>query len=241
MSLETAKAPERPRRYYRWIIGLLLGAAVVWAAYQFNAPALLRKALEWVAGLGPTGMVLYISIYITACLLFLPCWILTVGAGTVFGLVKGTVLTSIGATLGATAAFLISRYLARDWVTRRIEGNPKFKAIDQAVGREGWKIVLLTRLSPIFPFVLLNYAYGLTSVSLRHYFLASWLGMLPVTVVYVYLGSLVRDLANAGNRSGRVRTPLEWVCYGVGLLATIAVSIYVTRIARRALAERIEN
>src|SRR5690606_28498352 len=111
--------------------------------------------------------------------LLIPGSALTLGAGALFGVFWGTVYASTGATLGATCAFLIGRYLARDWVAARIARRPAFVAIDRAVAEEGWKIVGLTRLSPIFPFVLLNYAFGLTRVSLRDYVFASWLGMLP--------------------------------------------------------------
>jgi uncharacterized membrane protein YdjX (TVP38/TMEM64 family) len=140
--------------------------------------------------------------------------------------------------LGATCAFLVGRYVARNWVARRIGGSAKFKAVDEAVGREGWKIVLLTRLSPVFPFNLLNYSYGLTKVSLRHYFFASWLGMIPGTGMYVYIGSLAGDLAALG-AGGHTRTTAEWVLYGVGFLATVVVTLFVTRVARKALAERV--
>jgi uncharacterized membrane protein YdjX (TVP38/TMEM64 family) len=146
--------------------------------------------------------------------------------------VNGSIYVSIGATLGATAAFLVGRYLARDWVAHKIEGNPRFTAIDKAVAEEGWKIVGLIRLSPVFPYSIMNYAFGLTRVSLRHYVLASAIGMLPATVMYVYIGSL----ANAG---ARPTTTVEWVLKGIGLLATVLVTFCVTRIARRALAKRI--
>jgi len=148
-----------------------------------------------------------------------------------FGVAWGSVYVSIGATLGATAAFLVGRYFARAWVTAKIEGSEKFAAIDRAVGDEGWKIVGLTRLSPVFPFTLLNYAFGLTRVRLRDYVLASWIGMLPGTVMYVYLGSLARAGAHQ-------RTPGEWALYALGLAATVAVTVIITRIARRALAKR---
>jgi len=152
----------------------------------------------------------------------------------VFGVALGSVCVSISATLGATAAFLVGRYLARDAIARKIEKNEKFATIDRAVADEGWKIVLLTRLSPVFPFTLLNYAFGLTRVKLSHYVLASWLGMIPGTVMYVYLGSLVN--VGAGHRQ---RTTGEWVLYGVGLLATVVVTVFVTRLASRALAKKI--
>lgn len=200
-----------------------------------HAQALMKGALEWVAGLGAWGPVIFIAIYILAAVLFFPCSLLTLGAGFIFGVVRGSVIVSIGATLGATCAFIVGRHMARGWVEGKVRGNPRFASIDDAVGREGWKIVGLTRLSPVFPFVLLNYAYGLTRVSLRDYFLASWIGMLPGTVMYVYIGSLAGDLAAAG---GRARSPAEWALYVVGLAATVAVTIYVARLARAAIKKK---
>lgn len=203
--------------------------------------AALLNALAWIAGLGPWGPAAFVLLYILACVLFLPGSLLTLGAGFVFGVLRGTIYVSIAATLGATAAFLVGRYLARGWVSRKIEGSAKFKAVDEAVAREGWKIVLLTRLSPAFPFNLLNYAFGLTRVSLRDYFLASWAGMLPGTVMYVYLGSLAGDLASLGAGAGRSRTAAEWSLYSVGLAATVAVALYAARIARQALNRQLSS
>jgi len=213
-------------------------AAFLFALRSFHVQALLQRSLAWVAGLGPTGVIAFVVIYILACVFMLPGSVLTLGAGAVFGVVQGSLICSVSATLGATAAFLVGRYLARDRVAKMIEGNERFQAIDEAVGREGWKIVGLTRLSPVFPFNLLNYAYGITRVSLRDYFLASWIGMLPGTVMYVYLGSLAGSLANLGG-PGPGRTPAQWALYAVGLLATVAVTVFVTRIARAALARKV--
>lgn len=209
-------------------------------ARALDAPALLRAALAAIAGLGAWGPALFVVLYVVATVLFLPGSILTLGAGVVFGLVRGAVIVSVSATLGATAAFLVGRYLARDWVARKIEGNARFRAIDEAVAREGWKIVGLTRLSPVFPFNLLNYAFGLTRVGLRAYVLASWIGMMPGTLMYVYIGSLAGDLAAVG-AGQRARTPAEWALYAVGLVATVAVTVYVTRLARGALQRRISG
>lgn len=215
-------------------------AALLVAAKYFNLQQVFRDALAWISGLGPVGPLIFIALYILACVLLLPGSILTLGAGVVFGVVLGSIVVSIASTVGATCAFLIGRYLARGWVAGRIAGSDKFKAIDEAVGREGWKIVVLTRLSPIFPFSLLNYAFGLTKVSFRHYFFASWLGMIPGTIMYVYIGSLAGDLATLGTGE-RTRTTGEWVLYGAGLVATVVVTIFVTRLARRALAGRISS
>jgi uncharacterized membrane protein YdjX (TVP38/TMEM64 family) len=181
--------------------------------------------------------VVFIVLYILGAILFVPGSILTIGAGVVFGLLRGAILVSIGATIGAIAAFLIGRYFARDWVRGQLEGNPKFAAIDNAVGREGWKIVLLTRLSPVFPFNLLNYAFGLTAVTLRDYALATWIGITPGTVLYVYIGSIGGNLATAGNSH---RTPAQWALNIVGLAATVAVAVYASRIASRALKDNAE-
>jgi uncharacterized membrane protein YdjX (TVP38/TMEM64 family) len=211
---------------------------LVIAGRSFNFQQFFRDALTWISGLGPLGPMIFVVLYILACVLLFPAAILTLGAGAVFGVVEGFIAVLSGATLGATCAFLVGRYLTRDWVARRIAGNEKFKAIDEAVAREGWKIVFLTRLSPVFPFNLLNYTFGLTRVSLKHYFFASWLGMIPGTMMYVYIGSLAGDLASLG-AGGRSRTTAEWVLYGIGLVATVLVTVFVTRLARSALSSRI--
>jgi uncharacterized membrane protein YdjX (TVP38/TMEM64 family) len=218
------------------LAGILLGIAVL--ARQLGVAAGLAAALVWIEGLGVWGGAIFIALYAAATVLLLPAFLLTLGAGAVYGVVQGTALVSIGATLGAAAAFLAGRYVARDWVAQRIAGDVRFTALDDAVAREGWKIVGLTRLSPAIPFVLQNYAYGLTRVPFRHYLLASWTGMTPGILLYVYLGSLAGDLASLA-ASGRARTPAEWALYAVGLLATVAVTVYVTRLARTALRQRI--
>ena len=211
--------------------------AILYGAHRIGAGPWLSNALDWIRGLGALAPVAFIAIYIVACVAFLPGSILTIGAGVIFGVVRGSIYVSIAATLGATAAFLVGRYLAREWVSAKLEGNAKFKAIDEAVGMEGWKIVFLTRLSPVFPFNLLNYAYGLTRVSLRDYFFASWIGMIPATILYVYIGSLSGDLARAAG-GGTQRTPLEWALTAVGFIATVAVVVYATRIGARAIREK---
>src|SRR3989454_2288820 len=222
------------RSKWRWVLYATAGVALVLALKYFHVQDLLKAALDWIGKLGPWGPVIFAGLYVVATVLFVPGSVLTLGAGAVFGVVLGSVCVSISATLGATAAFVVGRHLARDAIARKIEKNEKFSTIDQAVADEGWKIVLLTRLSPVFPFTLLNYAFGLTRVKLSHYVLASWLGMIPGTVMYVYLGSLVN--VGAGHRQ---RTTGEWVLYGVGLLAAVTVTVFVTRLARRALAKKI--
>ena len=203
---------------------------------EFNPQVLLQQALEWIESLGSIGAIAFIGIYIIATIAFLPAFILTLGAGVLFGVWWGSVYVFIGATLGAIAAFLVGRYLVRDWVAKKIAGNDKFSAIDRAVGKEGLKIVLLTRLSPIFPFNLLNYAFGVTGVSIKDYIIGS-IGMIPGTVMFVYLGSLAGNLALIGTDTQSANPTLQWTIRIVGLLATVAVTIYVTRIAKQALAQ----
>ncbi|MEL7037142.1 MAG: TVP38/TMEM64 family protein [Cyanobacteria bacterium J06592_8] len=201
---------------------------------------LLRQTLTWIDSLGYWGPVAFILVYIFATVFFLPGSLLTLGGGAIFGVVSGSICVSIGSVIGATCAFLVGRYLARGWVSQKIAGSEKFNAIDEAVAKEGWKIVGLTRLSPIFPFNLLNYSFGLTKVSLRDYFFASWIGMIPGTVMYVYIGSLAGELATLGLEE-RAKTPGEWILYAVGLVATVAVTVYVTKIARKALSQKISE
>ena len=203
---------------------------------EFNPQVLLQQALEWIESLGSIGAIAFIGIYILATVAFLPAFILTLGAGVLFGVWWGSVYVFIGATLGAIAAFLVGRYLVRDWVAKKIAGNDKFRAIDRAVGKEGLKIVLLTRLSPIFPFNLLNYAFGVTGVSIQDYIIGS-IGMIPGTMMYVYIGSLAGSVALIGTETAPTNPTLQWTIRIVGFVATIAVTIYITRIAKQALSQ----
>lgn len=206
----------------------------------FNPQEWLRNALQWIESLGAVGAIAFIFLYVIATVAFLPGSILTLGAGVVFGVVWGSLYVFIGATLGATAAFLVGRYLARGWVAKKIADNKKFAAIDRAVGREGLKIVLLTRLSPIFPFNLLNYAFGITGVSLKDYFIGS-VGMIPGTIMYVYIGSLAGNLAMIGTQTQPTNPTVQWAIRIIGFIATLAVTIYVTRIARKALEQEVSE
>jgi uncharacterized membrane protein YdjX (TVP38/TMEM64 family) len=219
------------------VIGALMVTSVVLPVGEY-----LRAGLEHIRGLGPAGYAWFVVLYVAAAVLFLPGSILTLGAGAVFGLGGGFLAVSAGSTLGAGAAFLVGRFLARDTIARKLEGNARFGAIDRAVGREGFKIVLLTRLSPVFPFNLLNYAYGLTRVGFGSYILASWIGMMPGTVLYVYLGTTAGEIAGAATGAGGGSAD-TWslVLRIVGLLATVAVTMVITRTARKALAEATEE
>jgi uncharacterized membrane protein YdjX (TVP38/TMEM64 family) len=246
-SRDESRANEEPEtrqpnkgRALKLIIALVVLAALFVLGYIFNVPSHLRSALDWIRDLGVIAPLVFILLYIGVTVLFVPGSILTLGAGAVFGVLWGTIYVSVGSTLGATAAFLVGRYFMRDWVSQKTAENERFGVIDDAIGREGGKIVFLLRLSPVFPYNLSNYLFSLTKVGLGSYMLASWLGMLPGTVMYVYIGSLIQTLAELGSE-GRARTTGEWVLYGVGLLATIAVTVFVTRVARRAVQSRVQG
>ena len=186
----------------------------------------------FIDGLGAVGPLVFIAAYALGVIAFLPGAALTLAGGAIFGVVKGTLFVFTAAVLGSTGSFLIARYFARSAIEKRIAGNARFAAIDRAIGREGRKIAFLLRLSPAFPFSLLNYALGLTRVSLGDYLLAA-LGMLPGTLLYVYTGSLASDVAVAAASGGA--SSGKTVLTVIGVAATVIVTIVVTRIARRAL------
>ncbi len=200
----------------------------------------LTLGITWVETHPTLAWIAYVATYIVATVLVIPASILTLAAGFVFGLPLGVVLVSIGSVLGASAAFLVGRFFARDWVAKRIASLPRFRALDQATRHEGFVIVFLTRLSPLFPFNLINYGLALTSVRFRDYFLASWIGMLPATILYVYIGSVAKDLTeltSGGVQGGVVGRVLLFV----GLAATVLLTIIITRKATRTLARHLER
>ena len=214
----------------------VMAIGVYLVARRLHVAALAGDLTRWVQGLGPWGPIVYGLIYVAAVVALLPASAFTIGAGAIFGLVVGTIVVSLGSTTGAALAFLIARHFARDAVARGIARSPRFAAIDQAVGEGGWKIVALLRLSPAVPFNLQNYLYGLTKIGFWPCVLTSWASMLPGTIMYVYLGALGRASLDAAS-GARSRTPAEWVLFVIGLLATVAVTLYVTRLARRAMRE----
>lgn len=204
-----------------------------------NPAHFLQQALEWVDNLGTAGAIAFVVIYALATVAFFPGSVLTLGAGILFGVVWGSIYVFTGACIGATLAFLVGRYIARGWIARKVEGNAKFVAIDQAIGRAGFKIVLLTRLSPVFPFNLLNYALGLTRVSFKDYAIG-FIGMIPGTVMYVYAGSLLGDLTLLGSGKSTIPPTIRWTLNIIGFIATVAVTLYATKVAQRALEEQVE-
>jgi uncharacterized membrane protein YdjX (TVP38/TMEM64 family) len=192
--------------------------------------------IHWAKGMGAAGGALYAVVYIAGTALFFPGLPLTLGAGFLYGALIGTLVVSPASVAGATLAFLIARYLARDWVTRRIKKYPQAAAIDRAIEKNGFKAVVLLRLQPVLPFNILNYALGLTSIRLRDYMLASWIGMFPATVLYVYLGSVMNDISDllrGRPNSGIAGRLLLWG----GLAAIVVLVWWLGRIARKALRE----
>lgn len=220
---------------WKWLaVGILISALIL-SGRLLPLSEWLKQFNAWVEGLGPLGIVVYALAYAVAAVLLFPGSLLTIGGGFVFGLVWGTVAVSFGATLGAALAFLIARYVARDKISTWARKNKKFEAIDTAIGKQGWKIVALLRLSPVVPFNVSNYLYGLTAVSFWRYIIASWVAMLPGTVLYVYLGVAGKAGLEAAAGQGAAAHSLQTVFLSVGMLATLVVTWFVSRIARKAL------
>ena len=221
-------------RAIRWIAPLLALAALFLLGRLLPFGQWLEGFTNWVDGLGPAGMALYAAVYALVAVLMLPAWLMTIGAGMIFGFLPGIAVVAVGATAGAAASFLIARYFARERVARAAERNPKFRALDRAIAEKGWKIVFLLRMSVVVPYVFSNYAYGLTAIRFVPYVIASGLGMLPLIALYVALGVAAGEAegAHPAVPSG------SWVpvVLGAGVLITAAVTWYVARLTRRAMA-----
>jgi uncharacterized membrane protein YdjX (TVP38/TMEM64 family) len=217
------------------VIGLVV--ALVLVPRRIPLSAAIEALEDRVRGFGTWGPVIFGLVYVAAVVALVPSSALTIAAGAVFGPTVGTVTASLASTTGAALSFLISRYLARGLVTRRLADHPQFAAIDREVSRSGALIIALLRLSPAVPFGLQNYLYGLTGIGFGTYLLTSWAAMLPGTVMYAYLGYLGRAGLDAAGPTGQTRSPAEWALLAVGLVATVTVTIFVTRLARRALRE----
>ena len=216
------------------LFAVLLVAAGVGLSF-FPVRLWFNQLEGYVQSLGAASPVVVVLAYVVCTVLLIPASIITLGAGTLFGLKTGFIVVVIGANLGALCSFLLARTFMRERVARWAESNPKFRSLDQAIGRHGFKMVLLARLSPIFPFILLNYFLGLTAVRTSAYAVANLFGMLPAMLLFVYIGAAARD-AIAGQTDVSVGFYQQIFKYA-GLLATIAVVVFITRIARRALRE----
>ena len=234
MPQPTSHTSSAGRLLPRIVVGVVVAVALLVLGGRLGGylPALVAR----VEALGAWAPVAFVAGYAIAVVVFVPASLLTLAAGAVFGVARGTLLVAAGATLGASAAFLIARYGARDAVARRLADRPRFAALDRAVGAEGRKLVFLLRLSPVFPFGLLNYALGLTRVRFVDYLIAS-VGMLPGTLLYVYSGKVAGDVATLAAGAAPPRGAAHYVVLGLGLVATALVTLRVTRLARRALAD----
>eukprot|EP00252_Welwitschia_mirabilis_P022349 TRINITY_DN601_c0_g1_i1.p1 TRINITY_DN601_c0_g1~~TRINITY_DN601_c0_g1_i1.p1 ORF type:complete len:339 (+),score=62.26 TRINITY_DN601_c0_g1_i1:128-1144(+) len=216
------------------LVGVVGGFGTAGYLYKDQINSFLVQFSDFLEGYGPAGYALFVAVYAGLEVLAIPAIPLTMSAGLLFGNVTGTIIVSISGTIAATVAFLIARYFARERIMKLVEGNKKFLAIDKAIGENGFRVVTLLRLSPLLPFSLGNYLYGLTSVKLLPYVLGSWLGMLPGTWAYVSAGALGRAFIQeeAGTLSGG--NEQLWTL-GLGLLATVIAATYVTRLAKDAV------
>ena len=220
------------------IIASIMLLILIIISFTLPVKTWLINGLEWVQTLGLWAPVFVIAFYVVACVLLLPGSVITLGSGFIFKVVIGSIVVSVGSTLGACAAFWVGRTIARSWIADKVSGNPRFAAIDKAVADQGFKIVFLTRLSPVFPFNILNYAFGLTSISFWKYALASWIGMMPGTIMFVYFGAGLRSLTDisAGTGNGTTASLIFFWC---GMAATIVVTIFVTKLAKNALKQAV--
>lgn len=221
-----ARATKRP-------VWLLLGSLLLAAGFGVSLLPLEQWAQSlrvWIEGLGAVGFLVFGLTYILAAVLLIPVWPLSITGGLAFGL-WGFVLVPISATLGASAAFLISRYFVRGKIREWLVHRPQYHAVDEAVGKEGWKVIILLRLSPLVPYILMNYFCGMTGVSFTAYLIATFFGTIPVTAIYVYLGFLGQSVVTGSMGWA------QWALLGIGLAATVAVTILITRIVRPKLQE----
>src|SRR4029453_19076408 len=190
----------------------------------------------WIGQLGVAGIFIFIGVYAAATVLLAPGWILTVGAGFAFGLWKGFLAVSVAATLAASFWFLLAPFIARDKIETIAKQDDKFRRIDTAIGKQGAKLIFLLRLSPVIPFNLSNYFYGLTGVKFWPYVLASWIGMMAGKFLYVYIGTAGKAAFAAAAGGEAIKHDWQyWTFFGIGLTTTVAVTVWVTKIARDAL------
>ena len=211
------------------ILGVVVLAAFIVAVRLLPLGEWIGSFQSWVKDLGAIGYVVYVLVYIVFCIFFLPASVLTFGAGAVFGFVKGTIVVVIGATLGATASFLLGRTIMRRRIEAMTASNPKFRALDRAIAREGGKIVFLIRLAPVFPFAFINFAFGLTGVRLLPYVLATFLGIIPVTLAFVYIADTATRTVTADMDATRTAIRIA------GIVFAIIATAFVTRVALRAV------
>lgn len=217
------------RLIWKWVSGVLVLIALIVGWFFLPVKEWSDSFQSWIEDLGAWGVLIFGVVYIVATVFLVPVSVLTVVAGLAFGLVIGFPLVVVSATIGATLAFLVARYLVHKRVESLLAKRPTFKAVNAAVTEAGWKIIGLLRLSPLLPFNLQNYFYGVTDVKLVQYVPATFVGIMPGTLLYVYLGAAGK--AAAGERG----SPLQWTFFAVGLIATVAGAVFVTKKAKEKL------
>ncbi|XP_047316347.1 TVP38/TMEM64 family membrane protein slr0305 [Impatiens glandulifera] len=217
------------------LVGVVGGFGAVGYIYKDQINAFLTQFSGIIEGYGPAGYALFVAVYAGLEILAIPAIPLTMSAGVLFGSLTGTIIVSISGTVSASVAFLIARYFARERILKLVEGNKKFLAIDKAIGENGFGVVTLLRLSPLLPFSLGNYLYGLTSVKFVPYVLGSWLGMLPGTWAYVSAGAFGRAIIQEESDVGLPGGYGQLLTLGLGLLATAIAATYVTKLAKDAV------
>ena len=222
------------------IISILFVALGTTLLMYFDVHEDVLQLLDWLDALGIWGPLLFIMIMVLVVVLVLPGIMFTAGAGFVFGVVEGTVCVVVGTTLGAALAFLIARYLFGDRASQFVLSRARLRLVSEELTPHGWKIVLLTRLVPFFPFKLSNYFFGLTQFSLRGFMGGTFVGVIPLSLHNVWLGSIAAGITVPGGHIA-ARTPFEWVLYGGGFIAIVGLIAYLNRLARRALANYTEE
>jgi uncharacterized membrane protein YdjX (TVP38/TMEM64 family) len=207
--------------------------------FHLDAQDVVLQLLAWIDGQGALGPLLFVLVMALVVVLLAPGVPFTTGAGFVFGVVAGSLYVVVGTTLGAALSFLIARHLLGARAARFIQRRGRLRVVDEALTAHGWKVVLLTRLVPFFPFKLSNYLFGLTGLSLRGFMGGTFIGVIPLSVHNVYLGAIVAEVATGGERQG-AWTPAQWVLYGAGFFVALGTVVYLSRLARRALANGVE-
>ena len=222
------------------VISILFVALVITLLMYFDVHEDVLRFIDWLDALGIWGPLLFIVVIMLVVVLLLPGVMFTTGAGFVFGVVEGTVCVVVGTTLGATLAFLIARYLFGERASQFVLRHARLRLVSEEFTPQGWKIVLLTRLVPFFPFKLSNYFFGLTQFSLRGFMGGTFVGIIPLSLHNAWLGSIAAGITVPGGHIA-ARTPFEWVLYSGGFLAIIGLVVYLNSLARRALARYTEE
>jgi uncharacterized membrane protein YdjX (TVP38/TMEM64 family) len=226
---------------FRLLLALLLLGAFATVCLTLPMQKTLKDFLVWIdKNLGHWGPLVLAVAYIPLTVLAVPASILTLGGGYLFGLTVGFIADSIGSTAGATAAFLVGKTIGRSYVVSKLKDYPQFQAVAIAVQRSGFKIVLLLRLVPLLPFNMLNYLLSVTPVSIGEYILASWIGMMPITFAFVYVGTTIKDLSDITHGWNQISTT-RWILLSIGSVASVVLMVLVTKVARKSLNKALEE